>query len=441
MLYIGGVSAAKLAADFQTPLYVYDQKVLEDTAETFLTHFQSEDFATKILYASKAFQGIELLNLYAKKGIGLDVVSGGELFAALQSQLPVERIYFHGNNKTPEELTFALISGVQHIVVDNYMELQVIDQLVRQHQQPLNICLRLNVGVEAHTHEYIVTSHVDSKFGMAFESAECQACLQLIEANPYLVLEGLHSHIGSQIFDTAAWYASIDILTGYLKEFSTPLALNIGGGFGIAYTANDDPQPIEGVLESLVHYVERSLKRQGLEIAELVIEPGRSLVGDAGSTLYTLGYQKETPGKTYYFVDGGMGDNMRPSLYQAEYACDIANRMDEPKTQMATIAGKYCESGDVLIKEAPLPPAQPGDLLVIYKTGAYGYSMSSAYNRNPIPGVVFVKDGVATEVVRRQSYEDLIRNEIYSRGLNVQVKEPRQLFDDLNVAKSAAHEG
>lgn len=411
ILEIGGVPVTELAHQFKTPLYVYDQNQLEATLSTFVNHFKSERFPTKIIYASKAFQTIHFTNLLSEYGFGLDVVSGGELFTALQSDLPRNLIYFHGNNKGLEELELAFKSGVEHIVCDNFMELEVIDKLSRQYQQKMNIQLRLNVGIEAHTHEYIITSHIDSKFGMAFHSEECQKCLTLLNQHPYLIFEGIHSHIGSQIFDLTAWYAAIDKLISYLKTFDRPLVLNIGGGFGIKYTDEDQPLDVAESLRALVHYVENALVSQEVSISELMIEPGRSIVGNAGSTLYTIGYQKQTPAKLYYFVDGGMSDNLRPSLYQAKYQCDVATKMDAPKTETVTVAGKCCESGDVLIDSCLLPTAQPGDLLVVYATGAYGHSMSNQYNKNVIPAVVFVKDGQMKQVVRRQTLEDLIRYE------------------------------
>lgn len=412
ILEIGGVKATTLARQFKTPLYVYDQGQIEATLATFVSHFKSKKFPTQIIYASKAFQTVHIVNLMAQYGLGLDVVSGGELYTALQSKMPVDHIYFHGNNKSPEELDLAFKSGIEHIICDNLMELEVIHALAHQYQQEMNIMLRLNVGIEAHTHEYIITSHIDSKFGFAWESNECQHCLHLLADHPYLKLEGIHSHIGSQIFDLQAWYASIDKLVDYLVTFDDPLVLNIGGGFGIKYTEDDTPISLEDALKSLVHYVEDALAAKNGQMAKLMIEPGRSLVGNAGSTLYTVGYQKQTPEKLYYFVDGGMSDNLRPSLYQAKYACDIANKLDIPKTQKVTVAGKCCESGDILIEACMLPPAEQGDVLVIYTTGAYGYSMSNQYNKNGTPAVIFVKDGTAREVVRRQTLKDLMYYEV-----------------------------
>lgn len=412
ILEIGGVKATTLAEKFKTPLYVYDQNQLETTLETFTKHFKSEQFQTEIIYASKAFQTVAMINLVNEFGLGIDVVSGGELACAKKSNMPEEKIYFHGNNKTPEELDFAFISGVKHIICDNYMELLVIDELSKKYQQNMNIMLRLNVGVEAHTHEYIITSHIDSKFGISFDSDECQNCLNLLAGHPYLTFEGIHSHIGSQIFDLTAWYAAIDKLVIYLKQLGNDLILNIGGGFGIKYTESDAPIPLDKSLTLLVKYVEKAINEQNITISKLMIEPGRSIVGAAGSTLYTVGYQKKTPEKMYYFVDGGMSDNLRPSLYGAKYACDIANRMNEAKTEKVAIAGKCCESGDILIDECYLPPASPGDLLITYTTGAYGYSMSNTYNKNVTPAVVFVKDGNPREVIRRQTFDDLLQYDI-----------------------------
>jgi len=412
VLEIGGVKVTELVREFKTPLYVYDQSQIEETLTLFSKHFKSDRFPTQILYASKAFQTVHFLNLINEYDFGVDVVSGGELFVALKSNLPRDLIYFHGNNKSVEELEMAFVSEVKHIVCDNVMELQEIERLAKHYEQEMNILLRLNVGIEAHTHKYIVTSHIDSKFGFAWGSAECEACLELLSQSSYLKLEGLHAHIGSQIFDVAGWQLAIEKLISCLKNFDEALVLNIGGGFGISYTDEDHPMPIDETLDRLVRHVEQELEKQQVEISKLMIEPGRSIVGSAGSTLHTIGYQKRTPEKLYYFIDGGMSDNLRPALYQAKYQCDIANKMDQKKTEQVTIAGKCCESGDILIEECMLPPASVGDILVTYTTGAYGYSMSNQYNKNLIPSVVFVKDGHVREVVKRQTFEDLIKNEV-----------------------------
>lgn len=411
-LAIGGIPARTLAEEYQTPLYVYDEDKLKNGMKGFKQGFTSHHFDTKILYASKAFQTIEMLHLVEEQGLGLDVVSGGEIYTALAANFPKESIYFHGNNKTLEELTYALESGLTHFVADNLMEIELLEALCKKYSKEIQIMLRLNVGIEAHTHEYIVTAHIDSKFGMSYESEDCQQALQLIKKSRYLLLEGFHAHIGSQIFDLTAWFAEIDQLISYLNDFDETLSLNLGGGFGIRYTENDRPLPIEDSLRQLIRHTEETLEQQRLKINQLIIEPGRSIVGEAGTTLYTIGFIKQTPHKTYYFVDGGMTDNIRPALYQAEYSCDIATKLSEEKTEKVTVAGKMCESGDIVIKEAFLPVAESGDILAVYATGAYGYSMSSNYNRTVVPAVVFVKDGKSRLVVRRQEYSDLLKGEV-----------------------------
>ena len=411
-LHIGGVAASQLVAQYGSPLYVYDQQQLETNLQAYKQAFQSDRFPTKILYASKAFQTVGMMNLVNQYGFGVDVVSAGELYTALQSDVPVDHIYFHGNNKSTEELKMAFESGMQHIVCDNLMELTELSQLANDYKQPMQIMFRLNVGIEAHTHEYIVTTHIDSKFGMAYDSSDFKACLELLNDNDYLELEGFHVHIGSQIFEMDAWYAAIDKMVSYLNDFDQPLTLNLGGGFGVRYTEDDKPLGIEETMNQLLRYLDQSLTAADLTVKELIIEPGRSLVAEAGYTLYEIGYQKQTPNKTYYFVDGSMADNIRPSLYQAKYSCDVANKMDAEKTEHVTVAGKYCESGDVLIQDVALPKVEKGDLLVVYATGAYGYSMSSNYNRSLTPAVVFAKDGQTTEIVKRQTYLDLLRNDL-----------------------------
>lgn len=415
-LVIGGLTASELAARYGTPLYVYDQEKLEKNLEDYVKYFKSDLFPTKILYASKAFQTIGMLNLVARYGLGVDVVSAGELYTALHSKVPVEKIHFHGNNKTTQELRMAFENGVTHIVADNVMELAEIAELAEEYQTNMNIQIRLNVGIEAHTHEYIVTTHIDSKFGIAFGSEDYKDCLTIFDESSYLHLEGFHVHIGSQIFEMDAWYAAIDKMLGYLKDFAYPMTLNLGGGFGVRYTDEDQPMTIKENMEQILSYLEEKIKETGIILKEVVIEPGRSLVAEAGMTLYEIGYQKQTPNKHYYFVDGGMGDNIRPSLYQAKYACDVANNMDAEKTEFVTIAGKYCESGDVLIHDVYLPPVKKGDLLAVYSTGAYGYSMSSNYNRNATPAVIFVKNKEAHVVVKRQTLADLVRNDYVYGG-------------------------
>ncbi len=411
-LEIGKVKVSELVNKYQTPLYVYDEGMLENIMKTYITNFKSNKFKTKVLFASKAFSTTSMVKLVNENGLGLDVVSGGELFTAINAKMDMEKVYFHGNNKQVYEFEMAFNNSLKHIVIDNYLELELLEKLAKEYNKHLNVMLRLNVGVEAHTHEYIITAHVDSKFGMAYMSNDYLKCLELLENSQNLELEGFHAHIGSQIFDMTAFYAEIDKMVKVLKDFNKTLSLNIGGGFGVKYTVEDKPIPIAEVCKMIINHTEDALKLNNVKINELIIEPGRSIVAEAGYTLYKIGFQKQTPNKEYYFIDGGMTDNIRPCLYQAKYACDIANKMDEEKNKLVTIAGKNCESGDIIIKDAKLPKAETGDILVVYSTGAYGYSMSSNYNRLLTPAVVFVKDGKSREVVRRQTYEDLLRNDL-----------------------------
>ncbi|SJZ68951.1 diaminopimelate decarboxylase [Pilibacter termitis] len=411
-LTIAGVKATELAREYGTPLYVYDQEKIEEKLLEFKENFTSPRFKTKILYASKAFQTIEMIDLVHSFGFCLDVVSGGEFFTALQSQMPVENIYFHGNNKSFAELEFAIENGLQHVIADNLMEVEFLSELAKTQKRNLQVMLRLNVGIDAHTHEYIVTAHIDSKFGMSYESVDCQKAIQLIQESEFLELEGFHAHIGSQIFDLTAWFAEIEKLVHVLKDFDESLTLNLGGGFGVTYTEADKPIPIAENMKAFIEKTEEILEKENVMIRELIIEPGRSVVAEAGITLYTIGYQKKTPNKQYYFVDGGMTDNIRPALYQAEYSCDVVNKLDVEKTETVTIAGKMCESGDIIIQQTKLPKVTTGDILAVYSTGAYGFSMSSHYNRATRPAVIFVKKGESRIVVKRESYEDLLRGEV-----------------------------
>ncbi|MDE6583917.1 MAG: diaminopimelate decarboxylase, partial [Anaeroplasmataceae bacterium] len=321
-------------------------------------------------------------------------------------------VYYHGNNKTEEELAYAIEHNVGQIVVDNLYELKTLERLACIYKQEIKIYLRLNVGIEAHTHRYVITAHIDSKFGVLPASKDFQEMLEIINQSKYLRLVGLHSHIGSQIFDLTAFQASIERLIQIVKSFDYPLAINLGGGFGVKYTDADQPIPYDAVAKFLIESVEKELEKQKVHITKLLIEPGRSIVAEAGTTLYTIGSLKQTPNKLYYFIDGGMTDNIRPALYQANYAADIVGKEFALKNKVVTIAGKCCESGDLIIENTLLPEAEPNDLLVTYSTGAYGYSMSSNYNKALTPAVVFVEDGIDRLVVKRQTIEQLLEREI-----------------------------
>lgn len=413
VLEISGVSVEQLANTCKTPLYIYDENKITAKLSQFHELFQSDEFDTEVLYASKAFTCKAMVELVGAYGLSLDVVSGGELYTAKQAAFPMDRVYFHGNNKSYEELQMALTYGVGTIVVDNAMECDMLLKAVRQSGKTVKTMLRVNPGVEAHTHKYIVTAHLDSKFGISIaKKDEIAAMIQTLTSVPQITFEGFHSHIGSQIFDKDAYVAEIETLAAFVYEMQNEYdihinALNLGGGFAAYYTDEDHPIPLQDVCRTILNTCKEQKEKYQLPLKKIMIEPGRSIVAEAGSTLYRVGFQKQTENKKYIFVDGGMSDNIRPALYQAAYSCDIANRMNEEKCEKVTVAGKCCESGDILIEDVMLPKAQSNDLLILYTTGAYGYSMASNYNRLARPSVVFVKDGMARVVVKRESFEDL----------------------------------
>ncbi len=408
---ISGVDVRDLKKEYGTPLYIYDAAHLKNNMRLFKNNFKSNKFETEVLFASKAFNVKEMVRTVDKEGLSLDCVSVGEFYTALNVGFDPKRVYFHGNNKTPDELRFIIMNNVGTIVVDNLMELVALDMICKELDKPVNIIIRLNVGISAHTHKFIVTAHIDSKFGVGYESEDFKTMLEVIEKSKYINFLGFHSHIGSQIFDLKAFEAALEKLITYCKDFKEPLVLNIGGGFGVKYTDEDKPIPFDEVSKVLIKTCEDALVKNNVSIKKLCIEPGRSIVGEAGYTLYTIGFTKKTPNKEYYFIDGGMTDNIRPALYQAKYDCDIVGKENEEKNHKVTIAGKCCESGDLIIEDYDLPSAEPGDLLITYTTGAYGYSMSSNYNKALTPAVVFVEDGKSKLAVRRMTLDELIERE------------------------------
>lgn len=409
---IANVDVVTLKEKYNTPLYIYDIDHVKNNINKYKSSFNSEMFDTEIAFASKAFQIKEMLRIVKDSNISLDSVSLGELYTAKVIGFPMKNIYFHGNNKTTEELIFALENNVGHIVVDNYMELLELESLCKKYNKNIEILIRLNLGVEAHTHKFIVTSHVDSKFGVSYGNEEFNNMMLLLNKSDNIHLDGFHSHIGSQIFDLSGFYAAIEKLIIISKDYSYDMVLNIGGGFGVKYTSNDSPIPFDIVSSKLILETEKLLRKHNTKIKKLVIEPGRSIVAEAGYTLYTIGNIKKTLNKKYYFIDGGMTDNIRPALYEAKYNADIIGKENAIKNQIVSIAGKCCESGDVIIEHIALPEATKGDLLITYTTGAYGYTMSSNYNKALRPAVVFVEDGKDKLVVKRQTLEELILNEI-----------------------------
>lgn len=408
-LHINGNSIVDLAKKYETPLFVLDGDYVKQQIKVIKDKFKHIHLDTEILYASKAFSSKGFYRLIAHEGLSLDVVSGGELYTAKASDFPMNRVYFHGNNKSAEELQMALEYGVHRIVVDNLMELQYLASLNR----PASIMLRVNPGIEAHTHEYIQTAKDDSKFGIPFGSYDLSAAMALITENNHITLTGFHCHIGSQIHEASSFLKTAEVMLDQIKllEYKYQLKvteLNLGGGFGVYYKNDqniEDFSFLNLLLDECYHFIVKN----ELSIKKIMIEPGRLLVANAGSTIYKVGYSKETlSGKQFVFVDGGMTDNIRPALYQAEYEACIGNKVLADES-VYTVAGKCCESGDVIIKEIMLPKAIPGDYLVVSSTGAYGYSMASQYNRIPRPAVIMINEGIPEIIIRRETYDDLIR--------------------------------
>jgi diaminopimelate decarboxylase len=414
-LEIGGMDTVELAKQFGTPVYVYDVALIRERARGFRQTFEELGVKSQVAYASKAFSSIAMIQLAEEEGLSLDVVSGGELYTALAAEFPVERIHFHGNNKSREELEMALHYGVGCIVVDNFDELELLKSVCESKNTKTKILLRVTPGIEAHTHDYILTGQEDSKFGFDLQNGQAEAALKQAISSPWLETLGIHCHIGSQIFETTGFILAaekiFEKLSDWKKELAyEPAVLNLGGGFGIRYTDEDAPIAASEYVEEIISEVKKLAGSHQMEMPEIWIEPGRSLVGDAGTTLYKTGSRKDVPNVRHYLaVDGGMSDNIRPALYQAKYEAVLANRPLEKAEETVSIAGKCCESGDMLIWDLPLPKAEREDLLAVFCTGAYGYSMANNYNRIPRPPVVFVENGEARLVVKRESFEDLIR--------------------------------
>jgi len=417
-LEIGGVDTVELASNFGTPLYVYDVALIRQRARGFKETFEKHGVKAQVAYASKAFSTIAMVQVVHEEGLSLDVVSGGELYTALAADFPKERIHFHGNNKSRAELEMAIKEDVGCIVVDNFYEISLLQEITEQYQKKMPVLLRLTPGIEAHTHDYILTGQEDSKFGFDLQNGQADEAVRLVQNSKGLELLGIHCHIGSQIFETTGFIMATQKLFAKMKEWKqriefVPQVLNLGGGFGIRYTEEDQPIPVSQYVEVIIEEVKKQSKQLEVEIPEIWIEPGRSLVGDAGTTLYSIGSRKHVPNvREYVAIDGGMNDNIRPALYQAKYEAVIANRMNDESDELVSIAGKCCESGDMLMWDVHLPKANPDDLLAMFCTGAYGYSMASHYNRLPKPAVVFVEDGEAQLVVKRETYEDIVKNDV-----------------------------
>lgn len=425
-LEIGGCDVTDLAKEFGTPLYIVDEELVRQRAREFMTAFRATGLRHQVAYASKAFCVMAMCRVAEEEGMSLDVVSDGELYTALQAGFPAERIHFHGNNKTPEEIDMALDANIGCFVVDNFIELQLLNALAADKGKTVNVLLRITPGVEAHTHDYISTGQQDSKFGFDLSNGTAFKAVEAALAQPNLKLLGVHSHIGSQIFEVEGFRMAFEKVAGFAVEIRDKLnytftVLNLGGGFGIRYVEGDTPLPLATYVQAIADAVLTTCKGADFPLPEIWIEPGRSIIGDAGTTLYTVGTSKDIPGvRKYIAVDGGMTDNPRPALYESKYEAVLANRANESLEEVVSVAGKCCESGDMLIWDLKLPKVESGDLLAVFCTGAYNYAMASNYNRIRRPAVVFVKDGQADLVVARESYTNIVGNDLIPERLRKQ---------------------
>jgi diaminopimelate decarboxylase len=422
-LAIGGCDCVDLAQEFGTPLYVFDEATLRGRCRGYQEAFGRRYDDVRVLYAGKAFIHPALLTIFEEEGLGLDVVSGGELYVAHRSGFPLEKVYFHGNNKSAQELALALDWGVGRVVVDNFHELALLNRLAVERGRVVEILLRISPGVDPHTHAYITTGIVESKFGFPIVTGQAEEALTQALALPGLRPVGLHAHIGSQIFELEPYRETACILLEFAAAMAARRGFQMaefspGGGWAIRYTQADEPPGVEEIAETVVGALCDEVARHCLPLPRLIVEPGRSIVGPAGVALYSVGARKEIPGRrTYVFVDGGMADNVRPALYGARYEAVVANRVNDAATETVTVAGKHCDAGDVLIEGIALPPVAAGDVLATPACGAYCLSLASNYNLALRPAVVLVKDGRARLIRRRESYEDLLRNDVWGDAL------------------------
>ena len=403
-LEIGGCDVVELAERFGTPAYVYAEDDIRARARAYLEAFQARTDDFEVIYASKALPITAVYELMREEGLSVDVASGGELHLALKAGVDPRRIFMHGNNKSEEELKLAFDAGIGYLVLDSFDEIELAERLLDRRQEVL---IRVTPGIKPTTHSYVQTGQLDSKFGFGLEDGLAAEAVRRVQASKRLDLVGVHAHIGSQIFELEPYVKTIEILAAFI-DFDCRL-LNVGGGLGIAYTSEDEPASIEDYVDVKFRGVSETFD----PVPRIVIEPGRSLVGNAGVTAYRIGTIKEIPGvRTYVAVDGGMSDNMRPMLYGARYEATIADRPEAEANKLCTVAGMHCESGDILIRDVELADPRRGDVLVTPATGAYGYAMASNYNGVPRPPVIFCRAGDARVVVRRESYEDLMARDV-----------------------------
>lgn len=417
-LTMSGVDICEIAKKYKTPLYLMDENLIRKNCRIYKEALESCYENGLVLYASKAFSCLYMYKIAKEEGLGVDVVSGGELYTALKADFPAEKIYFHGNNKTVDELDFAISNNIGRIVVDNTYELDNIEMLAEKYNQTVSVLFRIKPGVDAHTHDFIMTGQIDSKFGFALENGEAFEIIEKASKLKNVKIEGVHCHIGSQIFELEPFSKTAEVMLNYIADIKEKYGieineLNLGGGYGIKYTKNDDPISYGEYIKDVAKVVKAICAKRNIKNPKILMEPGRSIVGEAGITLYTVGCVKDIKNvRKYISVDGGMGDNPRFALYEAEYSASIANKADAQPCEAVTIAGKCCESGDLLAKDIMMPKTKVGDILCVYSTGAYNFSMASNYNRIPRLPVVMIKDGEDKLIVKRETYEDIIKNDI-----------------------------
>ncbi len=418
-LTLGGCDAVELAREFGTPLYVFDEKTLRGRCREFQTEFRSRYPDTVVAYAAKVYLGRALAAILVQEGMALDVVSGGELAIAASVSFPPERIYFHGNNKSALELREALDYGVGRIVIDNFHEMQLLNGLSQGAEQRQPVLLRLSPGIDPHTHAYITTGTVDSKFGIPLATGQGEAAVRQALEMPGLELVGLHVHLGSLVFELEPYRQAVAVVLAFAAEMVRKYGLRLeefspGGGFAVQYVEGRAPPSVAEYADTIVSAVTEGCQEHGLPLPRLIVEPGRAIVARAAVALYTVGSSKDVPGvRRFVSVDGGMADNIRPPLYDARYEALVANKALETRRETVTIAGRYCESGDILIRDAELAPLDAGDILAMATAGAYALPMASNYNASLRPAVVLVNDGEAKLIRRRETYEDLMRADVW----------------------------
>lgn len=414
---ISGCDAVELANIYKTPLYVMDEEdIVERCRDIRKNHILK--YGGIAVYASKAFCNKEMCRIMKREGLGLDVVSGGEMYTAWSAGFPMEKVIFHGNNKSYDELEMAVKLGVGRVTIDNFYEIELVEKILKENNAHLDVLLRVAPGVDPHTHSYIRTGQIDSKFGFNVFNKDAIEAVKIIEESEYMTFKGLHSHAGSQLDENEIYINEIKVLAELAEKIKNEIGrdmdeLDVGGGFGIFYVNGDKRNSISFYTDAINKTVQSEFGKRDMKSPTVIIEPGRWIVGEAGVTLYTAGAIKEIEGiRKYVSVDGGMADNPRPALYQAKYTAVIANAAERSKTEKITLAGKCCESGDVLIENIKLDEIHSGDIIAVLSTGAYNYSMSSNYNRLPKPAVVMVKNGEHRLIVKRETYEDIVRNDI-----------------------------